>query len=479
MPTAQRSRFVSYRFEDLPAFTHNEVLLWNWYCRAVPGRGEWLSWLAEIFGHLVERPAGQQLQLVQTHLVDTSVEEKVLAFGSKQELSIGRDDDNDVVLSAQAIASRHARLVLKDGQLSLEDLGGRLGTYVGEERIQPKQPRRLRNGDQFTVFPYRFRVVLEQSWTPETGVAITECGVQPLSRNRFFQMSPTGWIVFVINAHPGDERALLQVSPGFLVQLQERILGPLRLGEAGIRVPSDDAVLGFTVLAILEHLNRRLKFPVQFSLGKDTREGLADSARGLLLTFAVGVGGLTGHVRVFLPMEFLSRCRQNRDTESADSGPDGLCWNFPISAGYVDLLPEEMAPLGLGDVLMVQPAAAALLPHDFSSGWLLAAEGSNFTSFRVDKYFQRSVPVEPGSELAASGKPEIGALPLRIHVVLGEKEFTLAEVQSLSPGSIVELEASKADPVRLMVNGKILGEGELVDVDGKLAVRVLRWRSAG
>ena len=29
-----------------------------------------------------------------------------------------------------------------------------------------------------------------------------------------------------------------------------------------------------------------------------------------------------------------------------------------------------------------------------------------------------------------------------------------------------------------MVNGKILGEGELVEVEGNLAVKVLRWRTA-
>ena len=59
-----------------------------------------------------------------------------------------------------------------------------------------------------------------------------------------------------------------------------------------------------------------------------------------------------------------------------------------------------------------------------------------------------------------------------------KKEFTLAEVQSLGPGSIVELDGGRTDPVRLMVNGKILGEGELVEIEGSLGVKVLRWRSS-
>jgi len=67
---------------------------------------------------------------------------------------------------------------------------------------------------------------------------------------------------------------------------------------------------------------------------------------------------------------------------------------------------------------------------------------------------------------------------MRLQVILAEKEFSLGEIQSLSPGTIVELEAGKSDPVRLMVNGKILGEGELVEVEGNLAVKVLRWRTS-
>ena len=478
MHTAQRLRLVPYRFENLPSLTREEVLLWNWYCRVAPSQKEWASWVSEIFGHLLERPSGQRLQLLQTHLVDTNSAEKVLSFGAKQELSIGRGEDNDVVLSAQAIASQHARLLLKDGRLSLEDLGGKLGTYLWDEKIQPKATRELKNGDQFTVFPFRFRVVLEQSWVPETEVALSECSIQPLTRARFFETSPAGWIVFLINAHPGNERALLEVSPGFLSQLQQRMLGPLGLDQQTVRVPSDDALLGFSVLAILEHLNRRLKFPVQFSLGKEKRGALADATEGMLLSFAIGVSGLTGCFRIFLPMKFLSACKPQAGVASEFEYPEGLCWSFPISAGFVDLTAEELAQVGPGDALVLEPAPSALFPNDFSKGWRLSAEGSNFTSFKVDKYFERGVPVESASEAASVSRPNLAGLPLRVHVVVGEREFTLAEVQSLSPGTIIDLEAAKSDPVRLMVNGKILGEGELVEVEGRLAVRVLRWRSA-
>jgi type III secretion system YscQ/HrcQ family protein len=476
MRTAPWSRPRPYLFENLSSFTRKEVALWNWYIRVGPGETEWKSWVAEIFGHLLERPSGLCLQLVQTHLVDAQFGEKVLSFGAREELFIGRGLDNDVVLAANAIANRNTRLALKGGRLQLEDLGGKLGTYLWDKKLQTGEPHSVQNGDQFTVFPYRFRVMLERCWTPETDVALSECHLKAVDRAEFSQLSPPGWRVFTIDALPCGEKALLEVSPIFLTKMQRRILGPLGLDQVRDAVPSDDALTAFILLALLERLNRRLKFPVQFSLGRGSRNTLTDTTRGMLLSFAVGAADVTGHFRVFLPLQFLAKCQPDRRNAPLETYPAKFSWNFPVSAGFVDLSAEEIAQIGLGDILVAQRAPAALFPGDFCKGWTLVDQGSNSTSFRIDKYFERGVSVDGRDE--AGSKPDIEALPLRLHVILDEREFTLADIQSLTPGMIIELAATKTDPVRLMVNGKMLGEGELVDVEGNLAVKVLRWRSA-
>lgn len=476
MQTVPRSRTSLY-LENLPSFSRKEVALWNWYCRLCPAPGDWKAWVLEIFGHLLERPAGQVLRLFQTHQVDTQFGEKVLSFGSKQEIFIGRDPENDVVLPANAIAKRHTRIVLQAGLPQLEDLGSKLGTYLGDKKLQPNELQSLRDGDQFTVFPYRFRVSLEQNWAPETNITLSDSKVQKLSRAEFFQLSPVGWRVFVINSHPSGAQALLEGSPSFLARLQQGMLGPLGLDRSVSTVPSDDALVGFTILAVLERLNRSLKFPIQFSLGRGTRSALADSTRGILVSFAIGAGDITGNVRVFLPLDFLPNGHLGTASGAEVEYPPGLTWNLPISVAYIDLSADEISQVGLGDVLLAQRSNAVLLP-DFRGGWEVEPGGSNSGRFQIDKYFERSAFVEMGSEGTSASRPNIEMLPLRLHVVLGEKEFTLAEIQSMGPGSIVEFEATRSEPVRLMVNGKILGEGELVEVEGKLGVKVLRWRAA-
>ena len=478
MQPAPRSRSTPYRFENLSFLTRQEAVLWNWYIHTVVGGTDWRAWLSEMFSHLVERPAGQQLQLTQTHLVDADFGEKLLSFGSKQEIFIGRAAENEVVLPAKAVANQHAHLFWTDGQLQLKDLGGRLGIYLWDKRISANETELLRNGDQFSIFPYRFRVILQQSWVAETDVVLGECRAQPLTRAEFLAMSPAGRRIFVVNPHPGGQRALLEVSPSFLVQLQQRILAPLGLDGSGEMLPSDDAFAGFVMLAILERVNRGLKFPVQFSFGRGKAHKLVDSTRGISLSSAVQLGDLTGHFRVFLPLEFLSQYKSATDEAPQGSLPAGLFWKFPISIGFVDLTPNEMWQIGVGDILVTEDSAAALFPNHFGKGWILTRDASNSRRFTVDKYFERSMSLEPTGETTISGsKPDIGSLPLRLHVIVGEREFTLAEVKTLAPGTIVELEATKSDPVHLMVNGKIIGDGELVDVEGKLAVKVLGWRS--
>ncbi len=477
MPPELRSRPVSYRFENLSSLTHAQVLLWNWYMRVGPTGTEWASWVADIFGHLLERPAGQKLQLAQTHLVDANAGEKVLSFGSKQELFLGRSPDNDIVLPASAIANRHARVILKEGRLYLEDFGTALGTYHWDKKIPPNQPQAMTDGDQFTIFPHRFRVLLERSWSPETDFALSECRVAPASRTEFLQTSPATWRLFVLSAHPGGQQAVLELSPTFLAHLQERILVPLGLERSPNPAPSDDAMLGFIVLGLLEQLNRKLRFPLQFSLVRGARKNLADTSPGMTLTFALGVGGVTGHVRLFVPLDFLLRSQPETPPEAPGKYPAGLAWSLPVAAGFVDLSPDEIAQVGLGDILVAQHDPMLLFPNDFGKGWRMTREASNSRGFVVDKYCERSVSVESGGEAQASTRPDIRSLPLRLQVILADKEFSLGEIQSLGPGTIVELEAGKSDPVRLMVNGKILGEGELVEVEGNLAVKVLRWRS--
>ena len=63
-------------------------------------------------------------------------------------IDIGREPDNHVVI-AQASASRHhARIVVSNGEATLEDLGSKNGTFVAHKRITST---RLSDGDELRL----------------------------------------------------------------------------------------------------------------------------------------------------------------------------------------------------------------------------------------------------------------------------------------------------------------------------------------
>ncbi len=71
-----------------------------------------------------------------------------------------------------------------------------------------------------------------------------------------------------------------------------------------------------------------------------------------------------------------------------------------------------------------------------------------------------------------SGKDLAQSMPIPLVVVLGKKTMTLKEVAALKSGHIIELGKLPQEMVDLVANGKLVGKGELVLIDGKVGVQI-------
>lgn len=69
-------------------------------------------------------------------------------FADGQEIIIGRSSELDMVLVEEMVSRRHARIVLQDGVISIEDLGSTNGTFVNGEKIQKGT---LHEGDRILI----------------------------------------------------------------------------------------------------------------------------------------------------------------------------------------------------------------------------------------------------------------------------------------------------------------------------------------
>jgi DNA-binding winged helix-turn-helix (wHTH) protein len=80
---------------------------------------------------------------------------------------LGRDPDVQILLDSPGVSRRHARLTVSAGRATIEDLGSKNGTFVGDSRVEGAWS--LGDGDTFTVGSVRLTFsMLEPPGSTET-----------------------------------------------------------------------------------------------------------------------------------------------------------------------------------------------------------------------------------------------------------------------------------------------------------------------
>jgi diguanylate cyclase (GGDEF)-like protein len=101
------------------------------------------------------RPTGQDCLVVIHAPVQSHLGRRYLL--ATQQLTIGRIEDNDIVLPSDCVSRRHSRLELRGEEVFIVDLASTNGTFVNDEP-KPVKERRLNRGDQLkvgdTIFKY-------------------------------------------------------------------------------------------------------------------------------------------------------------------------------------------------------------------------------------------------------------------------------------------------------------------------------------
>jgi type III secretion system YscQ/HrcQ family protein len=443
-------------------------------------RTGWQDWISEALARLFETPAGFVIRLKQKHTLDPQQAESVFTSDSG-ELTLGRDEGCDVRLTPRSVGSRHARVFTQAGRCYIEDLGGAIGTFLNDSRLQPNRPAPVATGDQLTIFPYTFTIEITERWARGEPVAVHAGPLLPLNPRVLEKPAPQDRPAFSIEVHPAGAEFLLEAERAFLAELSARALAPLCPG-AATRLGLGDADTGLFELlaaAVLERVNRDLRFPLQASLAPAPAAATRGEEGGLVFSFAIRVADLTGTFRLLIGNRAIQLLAAATPPARGASGLAGLTWAFPVSAGWVDLTRAEAGQIELSDVVLLQRQSTLLFPGALERGWRLRTRPGNLSQAVIDKYFERGClsDRETDFESAEGTAPDFASLPVRLHAIVGEKEMTLAEAGVLVAGSILELDGAKSDPVRIALNGRIAGAGELVEVDGRLGVRILSWRT--
>ena len=75
----------------------------------------------------------------------------------RSDLTIGRKDDNSIVLSDQHVSGNHVKILVKNNLLFIEDLNSTNGTYLNGNKISGKM--KLSNKDEIKIGTAIFKIL--------------------------------------------------------------------------------------------------------------------------------------------------------------------------------------------------------------------------------------------------------------------------------------------------------------------------------
>jgi flagellar motor switch protein FliN len=92
----------------------------------------------------------------------------------------------------------------------------------------------------------------------------------------------------------------------------------------------------------------------------------------------------------------------------------------------------------------------------------------------VDGEVQFEALEPPANAVTADGTDlsRVIDVPVELAVEIGRTTMTIGETLSLAPGSIVSLNRLAGEPVDLLVNGKVIAQGEVVVIDEEFGMRI-------
>ncbi|RAL23939.1 YscQ/HrcQ family type III secretion apparatus protein [Lujinxingia litoralis] len=289
---------------------------------------------------------------------------------------------------------------------------------------------------------------------------------------------------------PGWERGLVWVNP----ELGRAWLRALGLGDLG-----GDEAHGAVCCAIGEVMGGALErcgWP-QVSWGVNPLPGRAKvelmrASRPPYVEWVLEVGWTRGRglIRVVLPWTLVRRVEGQlpRSREVPEGAAVWPVWGR-LTAGSVRLSLGEVRGLGVGDVVLCGEVNGEGVGAELRAGatvgfggrlqvgtsgcWqlvineALAASGEEGGAIRAEA-------IESEEEEQMTQATAVEGAEVEVVVEVGRVKLTVGELSRLVPGQVVETEAAVGGPVRLLVGDQEVARGELVEVEGRLGVRVER-----
>ena len=141
----------------------------------------------------------------------------------------------------------------------------------------------------------------------------------------------------------------------------------------------------------------------------------------------------------------------------------------------IDLVEEFEEGTGLPDAVEISaPEEEPFVPEEGSGGVTFTAEEGPITEELAPEPEEEAPIAGAAKRLSEELLKVAPDISVNLAAVIGKITTNVSELAELKRGYVVDLKRPPNETVDLVANGKLVARGELVEIDGRLGVRVVK-----
>lgn len=414
---------------------------------------------------------------------------------SQPSIHLGRANESHVSLKSPLVSKKHAQIFRRGIEYFLKDLNSNNGTFINQVKLNPGAEVPLRNDDVIKIEPFEVVVGLPQDIVKKPlsfTISSVRVRKEPFGTGQiyiFFQILPAAktavlvlesriarWAIQkIISGH--KENPLIpwtEIESGLLEYLAARLLATTNpfLQESRLllqTVEQDES-------SFQSWLSEQ-KEAVEMSFETRTEIGMIYAFLLLPESLMSGASPAESPVSYFRRAEWLRKLR----------------YEFSVNLGISHLSADQISLLEPGDILLLDkteitmsegsPKGRAELHSPRLRRGVIACAlelGDNQSlKLTVQSLYEEGLKsmTDAGKKIDASessGEGILSSVEIPVLVEFARMNFSLDELSAIKEGQVLEVKKSQPEMVDLSVDGKVIANGKLVDVEGKLGVRILK-----
>ena len=183
--------------------------------------------------------------------------------------------------------------------------------------------------------------------------------------------------------------------------------------------------------------------------------------------------GSRGKAEIYLPEGladvFVDAFPIDKQRDSFFAMPDDFICEGKIIFAEISITAKDLYEIEIGDVCILANKDQYNLCLIFGSDIIFTAKVVSEGLLIEKKGYAFMPENEEKNEVNINRTDQ---LPIQLVFELGRLQLNLGELQRLSQGYIIPLSRDLQAPVDILANGRRIGKGQILDVDGQVAVRI-------